>query len=304
MPPVSLNGYSWHDLPRPTEEQLRTLQEQYGFHDLDIEDCLSEHERPKIEEYDDYFFLVFHLPCEPEQSGRIMKEEVNIFIGADFLMTIHDGRMNIFEELKKQIETGLSEEDREFMDQGPSFLLYEIMSRLFNQGFPIVDKISRELRTIEVKLFEHEEETDVLRDILTLKRNIIAMRAILLPQRSLIALLEHRNKKFISEELVMYFDNILDAIERQWSLLDTAKEMSEALQETHESWLSHKTNSIIRVLTVINVVALPPLIITGFYGMNVPLPWQDSPIAAFSILGFMLLICIGGLWYSYKKKWL
>jgi magnesium transporter len=304
MTSVSLNGFTWHDLVRPKEEDLRVLQESYGFHDLDIDDCLSEHERPKIEEYDNYFFLVFHIPCVLKQSGRILKEEVNIFIGTDFFVTIHDGRFGIFDQLREQLAQGLTEEQQEFPDQGPSFLLYEVMSRLFNEGFPIVDNISKELRSIELQLFEHEEETDVLRDILALKRNIIAMRSILLPQRSLIALLEHRNQKFIAPDLAIYFDNILDAIERQWALLDTAKEMSEALQETHESWLSHKTNSIIRALTVINVLALPPLIITSMYGMNIPLPFADSGYAYIAILGFMLFVGVFGIWYSHKKKWL
>ncbi len=303
MSPVQFPAYAWHHFPRAGEEQLRELQRAYGFHDLDIEDCLSEHERPKIEEYEHYLFLVFHLPFLHKATGRIVKEEVHIFLGRTFLITLHEGRIPVFEALQAELRDE-SSKAFSFFSQGPSFLLYELMSRLFDSGFPIVDTITRQLRTIELQLFENEEEADVLRDILTLKRNVITMRSILLPQRSLVALLEHKHKQFIDEDLDIYFDNILDAIERQWALLDTAKEMGEALQDTHESWLSHKTNTIIRILTVINAFSLPLVIVTSFYGMNVPLPFMHSPWAAVGILGVLLGLSLLSLWYSWWKRWL
>jgi magnesium transporter len=137
-----------------------------------------------------------------------------------------------------------------------------------------------------------------------LKRNIITMRSILQPQRTLIATLEHKNKKFVSEELALYFDDILDAIERQWALLDTAKEMIDALQSTHESWLSHKTNGVVKVLTIFSVLMLPLTFITSLYGMNVNLPLDES-MHAFTIIVCCLLIVVAGmLLYFKRKKWL
>lgn len=303
MSPVTFPAYAWYDFPRASEAQLLELQKTYGFHDLDIEDCLSEHERPKVEEYENYLFLVFHIPFLLKGTGRIVKEEVNIFLGRDYVLTIHDGRIPVFETFKAELADKAGKEFA-FFSEGPSFLLYELMSRLFESGFPIVDGITRELRTIELQLFENEEEGDMLRDILTLKRNIITMRSILLPQRSLVAMLEHKHRQFIDEDLDIYFDNILDAIERQWAMLDTAKEMGEALQDTHESWLSHKTNTIIRILTVINAFSLPLVIVTSFYGMNVPLPFAGSPFAAAGIFGLLILLSVGSLVFCWWKKWL
>lgn len=303
MRSLTHKSVTWHDDPAPTEQVLEQLQTQYGFHELDIEDCLSEHERPKVEEYESYLFLVFHIPYRARKTGRIIKEEVNIFMGQDFFVTLHRGKIPILDRLWSDLEE--SEKLREeYLQHGTGFFLYELMRHFFEDVFPLVDSIRKELRRMEEVLFESDEEVDLLRDIMNVKRNIIAMRSILLPQRTLIATLEHKNKKFVPDELALYFDDILDAIERQWALLDTAKEMIDALQDTHESWLSHKTNAVIQVLTVFSVVMLPLTFITGLYGMNVALPLGDHPMAFFMVAGTMVALLSSMLWYFYRKHWL
>lgn len=294
---------TWHDDPAPTEQVLESLQKKYGFHELDIEDCLSEHERPKVEEYETYLFLVFHIPYRARKTGRIIKEEVNIFMGQDFFVTLHRGKIPILDRLWNDLEESESLKE-EYLQHGTGFFLYELMRHFFEDVFPLVDSIRKELRRMEEVLFESDEEVDLLRDIMNVKRNIISMRSILLPQRTLIATLEHKNKKFVPDELALYFDDILDAIERQWALLDTAKEMIDALQDTHESWLSHKTNAVIQVLTVFSVVMLPLTFITGLYGMNVALPMGHHPMAFFMVAGVMVALLTSMLWYFYRKHWL
>lgn len=296
-------GVTWHDDPAPSEQVLLELQEKYGFHELDIEDCLSEHERPKVEEYDTYLFLVFHIPYRARKTGRIIKEEVNIFMGQDFFVTLHRGKIPILDRLWRDLEN--SEEMRqEYLQHGTGFFLYELMRHFFEDVFPLVDSIRKELRRMEEVLFENDEEVDLLKDIMTVKRNIISMRSILLPQRTLTATLEHKNKKFVPEELGLYFDDILDAIERQWALLDTAKEMIDALQDTHESYLTHKTNAVIQLLTIFSVTMLPLTFITGLYGMNVDLPFAGSPNAFFIVLGIMGVIFTTMLMVFARKHWL
>ncbi len=300
---LTYKGVSWHDDSAPTEQVLKKLQEMYGFHDLDVEDCLSEHERPKVEEYDNYLFLVFHIPYRAKKSGRIIKEEVNIFLGQNFFVTLHRGRIPILDRLWSDLEN--SEDLREeYLQHGTGFFLYELMRHFFEDVFPLVDSIRKELNRMEEILFETDEEVDLLKDIMNVKRNIIAMRSILLPQRTLIATLEHKNKKFVPDELALYFDDILDAIERQWALLDTAKEMIDALQDTHESWLSHKTNAVIQVLTIFSVTMLPLTFLTGLYGMNVGLPFGAHPNAFFIVVGMMGGILVAMLTYFAKKHWL
>ncbi len=303
MRSLTYNEITWRDDSSPSEKDLLDLQKQYNFHELDIEDCLSVHERPKVEEYDEYLFLVFHIPYLHKKTGRISKEEVNIFLGQNFIATLHKGNLPIIDRLWDEVKPS-EETKKEFLQHGTGFLLYELMHRFFDDVFPLVDTITKQLRAIEDRLFESEEQVDLLREIMTLKRNIITMRSILLPQRTLVATLEHKNKKFVSEELALYFDDILDDIERQWSLLDTAKEISDALQDTHESWLSHKTNAVVKLLTIFSVTMLPLTVITGLYGMNVALPYQQTAQAFTGILIAMLSILVVMLGYFAKKHWL
>jgi magnesium transporter len=303
MRSLVFKGITWYDDPSPSEKDLRTIQKQFGFHDLDIDDCLSEHERPKVEDYDSYLFLVFHIPYMSKHTDRIGKEEVNIFLGPDFIVTLHEGRIALLDELWKKLEE--SEEVRKtYLDPGTGYFLYELMNQLFDGLFPVVDTITKEIRRIEGVLFENEEQVDLLKDIMSLKRNIITMRSILLPQRTLIATLEHKNRKFISEDLALYFDDILDAIERQWSLLDTAKEMIDALQETHEAWLQHKTNAIVRVLTIFSVTMLPLTFLASLYGMNVVLPYQEHPQVFGGVVILMISMVVLMVGYFARKGWL
>ncbi len=303
MPSIAFSDFTWHDYTSPQYDDLVALQKKYNFHELDIEDCLSEHERPKIDEYEEYLFLVFHIPYTDEKTGRTLKEEVNIFLGHKFLVTIHDGNVapliNLWGELKK------SDEKRgELSQHGTGFFLYKLMNELFDFGFPQIEAIFRELRRIEGRLFEAEDEGKLLKLVMLLKRNIITMRSIILPQRTVVAALEHKNKKFVPAALEIYFDDILDAIERQWSLLETAKEIGEALQDTHESWIGHRTNAIIRVLTIFSVTMMPLTFITGLYGMNVSLPFAENPFTFLGILAGMMLLAAAFIAYFAWKKWL
>ncbi|MBI3336523.1 magnesium transporter CorA family protein [Candidatus Peregrinibacteria bacterium] len=298
---VTYKEITWHDDPDPQEKPLRVLQEQYGFHELDIEDVLSMHERPKIEEYPDYLFLVFHVPYL--KSGRILKEEVNVFLGSSYVASFHQGKIAALDRLWHSLNESETAR-KEYMERGTGFLLYEIMYVLFQEGFSMLDEITTHLRRIETALFESEDQVDLLRDILTLHRNIITMRSVLFPQRTLIALLEHKNKKFIPDELELYFDDILDAIERQWSFLETSKEMSEVLEQTHKTWLAHRTNAVMRILTVFSVTLLPLNVVTGIYGMNVGLPLQEHPSMFFLLSTVLCLMMGGSLWYFWRKRWL
>ena len=302
LPAFTANGFTWIHAVNPDEQELRALQQQYGFHDLDIEDCLSENERPKIEEYPSYLFCVLHLPVKT--GNRILKEEVNIFVGSSFIVTITEGKADTITKLWKELHAQGAQSE-EYTGRGTGFYLYLQLDRLFDAGFPLIDGMMRELRRIEVELFEKEEgKINILRDILTLKRNIITMRSIIFPQRAVIALLQHKREEFIQADLAMYFDDVSDAIERQWTLLDTAREMSDALQETHESWLGHRTNSVIRVLTIFSVTMVPLTFMTGLYGMNVHLPFQEDPYAFGVLVVLMIAVMSGLMGYFVYRKWL
>jgi magnesium transporter len=303
MESLSHQSLTWYNLVRPTQAELQGLQQQYGFHELDIEDCLSEHERPKIDEYDDYIFIVLHIPYLVPEGKRVLKEEVNIFLGSNYVITLHDGNLDVLNTFWRRIADS-PEMRKEALGEGTGLFLYELVSRLFDSFFPLIDGINKQLRMLEGILFEEEGEEKVLRLILELKRSIISMRRILLPQRTIVAGLEHKSKKFVPEELDVYFDDVQDAIERQWSMLETVKEVIEALQDSHEAWVRNRTNRTMQVLTVFSMTMLPLTVITGLFGMNVPIPHGSDPWAflgiSFILLGFLVATFVYSLW----KRWL
>ena len=167
------------------------------------------------------------------------------------------------------------EEDEALREQlfskGSGRLLYEVLDDLFDYCFPILDKIGHKLDSIEDDMFEGRSE-EVVRDISNVKQEIISYRKIIKPERSTLRLLERHVERFLPEELELYFDDIVDAAERIWDLLDNYKEVVEALEDTNESVISHRQNDVLRILTVFSVVLLPLTLITGIFGMNVELP--------------------------------
>ncbi len=199
------------------------------------------------------------------------------------------------------------EEDAALRDQmfskGSGYLLYHILDDLFDYCFPILDKIGHKLDSLEDALFEQRAE-DVVRDISNVKQEIISYRKIIKPERATVRLLERHVERFLPEELELYFDDIVDAVERLWDLLDNYKEVIEGLESTNESVISHRQNDILRILTVFSVVLLPLTLITGIFGMNVTFPGFESQEAWWAIVGAMVAVLAGLLGFFRYKRWL
>lgn len=294
--------FTWVSINNPTEAEIDKLRRTHKFHHLDLEDCLSEIQRPKIDDYDDYLFIVLHVPVKGRRK-QIQTEEINIFIGQNFVITLHENNPNIkkvFERAKnsKQVKD-------EYMSKGTGYFLYMIIDDLFESGFPIMDDLSKQVNELEVDVFDQDYSRDRLRDILILKKDIINFRRIIMPQRAIIAQLEHKNKKFLPENLDVYFDDIVDKIEKMWNNLENLQELTASLQETNESIISHNTNNVIKILTIFSVVMLPLTFITGFYGMNVKgLPFAETGSSLLVITGVIVTVVVFMLSYFRYKKWI
>lgn len=287
---VTHKSFTWVHIPEPTQADLQYLARKYHFHSLDLEDCLSEHERPKVEQYDNYLFVLVHFPLFNKRTKHVDSDELNFFVGKDFLVTVNgaslDNVSEVFQRCKK------SQRVREmYMEQGSGHLLYEIISMLFDDAFPLVDRINADVRQIESALFEKGQSArDLLYEIMILKRQIINLRRIILPHRSVMLVLEDKAKYFISEQLEVYFDDIVDKIEKLWGNLEATKEFIESLQDTNESIISHATNNTIKILTLISVILMPLTFLASLYGMNVQLPFQDEEVFFVSLVIVMAII--------------
>lgn len=299
---IQFGETEWVNVKDVDKETMEKIGTSYRFHHLDIEDCLSETQRAKIDEYERYLFIVLHLPTETPK-GRIVQGEINIFIGQNYLITISDSNKalcEIFDNCKrrKNLRT-------KFMEKGAGYLLYKIVDDLFADCFPFIDQLSKSINVMEKAAFDIKDQKDMLEDILALKKDIINFRRIIVPQRALIAQLEHKNKKFLPENLEVYFDDVVDKIEKIWSNLENLKELVESLQDTNESLISHNTNNAMKVLTIFSVIMLPLTVITGAYGMNLnTLPFAGHPMSFMIVMGMMGIVIISMLIFFKHKRWL
>jgi magnesium transporter len=299
---VEHDGLRWINVERPTSVDRAWLEEHFDFHPLDYEDVQSRNQRPKIDEYDDYLFIVLHFPVFDKAVGRLNAAELDIFIGPDFLITLPNSPLPPVEYLFERCRS--SDEVREAMlSKGSGYLLYKIVDDSFDYCFPMLRKIGNKLERLEEDIFEGRAE-EVVRDLSNSKQEIINFRKVIRPQRAVLRDLERTKQRYLAEDLEVYFDDIVDASERIWDMLENFKEVVEALEDTNESVLSHRVNEVLRVLTAFSVVILPLTLIASIWGMNVGVPGEGDSGAFWLIIGGMLVLLGGMIGYFRKRGWL
>jgi len=302
------DGLTWIHLQAPTQDEAQTLASRFGWHPLDVEDVMSRRQRPKVDVYTDegesYLFAVLHFPVYDKAIGRLNAGELDVFLGADYLVTLPTVELRPVSRLFARCEA--SEELRHnLFSRGSGRLLYEVLDDLYDYCFPILDKIAFKLRQIDEEIDEVTPRArERVRDIHKVKQEIISYRKIVRPQRPTLRQLERGVERFLPEELELYFDDIVDASERIWDLLDNYKEVVEALEDTNESLISHQQNDILYVLTIFSVVMLPLTVITGFFGQNVHFPGFDTTNGFWATIVAMAIVVFGMLGFFRYKRWL
>ncbi len=301
---IDAAGLRWVNIEWPGAQERTWLEEHFEFHALDLEDVLSRNQRPKIDVYDDYLFIVLHLPVFDSAVGRLGTGELDLFVGPDYMVTIPNQPLQPVEYLFERCRA--KEELREqLFSRGSGYLLYRLVDDSFDYCFPMLRKIGNKLDALEDDIFEERAE-EVVRDISNVKQEIINFRKVIRPQRPVLRDLEKVKQRYLANDidLEIYFDDIVDSHERIWDMLENYKEVAEALEETNESVISHRLNDILRVLTSISVVVLPLTLIASIWGMNVRVPGQDNLTDFFVILGAMALILVGMVFYFRRRGWL
>ena len=303
-------GITWVHLLAPTDGEAQLLASRFGWHPLDVEDVLSRRQRPKVDVYTGdengeggYLFTVLHFPVYDAAVGRLNAGELDAFIGPGYIVTLPAVELRPVSLLFRRAEE--NEEYREqLLSRGSGRLLYEVLDDLYDYCFPILDKIGFKLEQIDESIGEDERARELVTDIHKVKQEIISYRKIIKPQRPTLRQLERQIERLMPEELELYFDDIVDASERIWDLLDNYKEVVEALEDTNESLISHQQNDILYVLTIFSVVMLPLTFLTGFFGMNVHFPGFNTWGAFWGSVGLMALAIGGMLAFFRWKRWL
>jgi magnesium transporter len=296
----------WINIERPTAADGDWLQKEFGFHPLDLEDVFSRNQRPKLDAYDDYLFLVMQFPVYEKTRKRLISVELDLFIGPDFLVTLPSQELPPVEALFERF--GEREDLRETtFSKGSGYLLYEIVDRCVDASFPMLRKMGLKLEQLEDDIFEQQRSSEIVRDINELKQEIISFRRIVRPQRAVLGDLEKTKQRYLAEEMEIYFDDISDAAERIWDILENYKEVIDSLESTNESVLSHQVNDVLRLLTALSVILLPATLIASIWGMNVGLPVvgeASQPLNFWLLALLMLLTIVTALLYFRRKGWL
>ena len=297
-------GLTWLNIESPKGVDAQWLAANYDFHELDMEDVLSRRQqRSKIDEYPDYLFIVLHFPRYDRQTKRLQAAELDVFLAEDLLITLPKDPLKPLSALWAQCE-GREEDRARHMSKGAGYLLYEIVDRMYDYCFPILNKISHKLDQIEDEIFEGKSEA-VVGEISNATQEIINYRKIIKPQRPTLRGLERATQRYAPEDLEIYFDDIVDKNERIWDELENSKEVVEALESTNESFIRSRQNELIRVLTLLSAILLPLTLVTGFYGMNTRgLAGAGHWWGSLMVLGIMAAIGGGMAWFFHRKRWL
>jgi magnesium transporter len=299
---IEAEGLRWINIERPRQVERAWLEERFDFHPLDYEDVFSRNQRPKVDEYDGYLFVVLHFPVYDKRVNRLNAAELDIFVGPDFLITLPNEGLQPLQYLYERCRT--NEDVREdLFSKGAGYLLYKVVDACVDASFPMLRKMGLKLERLEESIFGEEANREIVRDLSNAKQEIINFRKIVRPMRAALRDLD-RTRRYVNEELEVYFDDIVDASERIWDMLENDKEVVEALEATNESVLSHRLNDVLRFLTAFSVLFLPLTLIASIWGMNVKVPGEQSIGAFWIIIGVMVAVLAGLLTVFKRRGWL
>ncbi len=303
MQAVELRDLTWINIVQPTQRDIQFLNMNFHFHPLDLDDCLSRNQRPKLDEYEDYIFTVMHFPYFDKTTRRLGALELDSFVGRNFLITVQDTMLKPVERILTACRESDAERDK-YMGRGTYYLFYLIVDALVDYCYPILDKIITNINNIEQLIFQSRGRHTV-REISIVRRNLINFLRVIRPQSIVIHQLENKEWDFLKGDLEVYWGDIADHTATIYGHLEDQREVLEGLSSMNETLTSYRTNDIMKVLTLFSVIMLPLSVISGIYGMNLEfLPLANTSYSFFVVIGLMLVIAGGMLGYFKYKDWL
>jgi magnesium transporter len=241
----------------------------FSFHELNIEDCLSKIQIPKVDIYDDHIFVILNFPTIDKDKGLFRSTQLSIFAGQDYLVTVQQGNLKPLNEAFQICKVDQNYRES-FMGNSSGYLLHRIIDLLVDDLLHMLMKIEGNLDDIEDVVFD--EKTAVAREISLLRREITTLRRLVLPLKRTILELSREVQRFSEEDLGPYFDDVRDHIDKVIEVLDEAKETIEIFKDTDFMLSTEKSNKILAILTILFTLSIPASVVAAFYGMNVNLP--------------------------------
>jgi magnesium transporter len=288
---ITNENLSWINIKKPTREKVMKLSS-FPFHELNLEDCLSKIQIPKLDSYDDHVFVILNFPSIDREKGLPHSTQLSIFAGYDYLVTVQQGGLQPLTEAFELCKID-SKYRESFMGNSAGYLMHSIIDLLVYDLLHILMKIQGNLDDIEDVVFD--EQSAVAKEISLLRREITTLRRLVFPMKRTILELSKEIQRLSEEDLTPYFDDVRDHIDKVIEVLDESKETIEIFKDTDFMLSTEKSNKILAILTILFTLSIPASIVAAFYGMNVNLPGgieTGQPTFLGEYTSFIILILI------------
>lgn len=281
----------WYEVEDPNSPQLDALAKRFGLHELQVEDCRHRPQRSKYEEHASYLFCVIK---RIHTGDGLFFEDVDLFIGRDFVITVTNGHLPLMDTIHRRLaEDGTTRLDK---------LVYFIVDSLVDEYIPVIDLVAEETSDLEDAVLQ-DPGPDKLHTIFGLKRKLVEFRRIAGGMREVVNGLMRREKGILGDDLDPYFRDVYDHLVRITELIESYRDLLTGSLDIYLSAVANRTNQVMKMLTIWGTIALPMVVITGFFGMNLNIPWHGSPYGAVYASLLMAACGIGVLGYFKLKRW-
>jgi magnesium transporter len=287
-----LPGIPWFDLADTASPDLDELAGRFHLHDLQIEDCRHGSQRAKVDEYGSYVFAVLKHVVHREQKLKF--DDFDVFLGSNFLITVHQGDCPFLAKVCQHMRQNRFDRlDRVF---------YLITDLIVDEYLALLDKSAEDIARVESQVL-HRPEPPVLHEIFRLKRRLIEFRRSAAGMRDAVNAVIRREGGLVGDDLDPYFRDVYDHLVRTVDLVEAHRDLLTGSLDIYLSAVANRTNEVMKVLTIYGTLAVPLVVITGFFGMNLQLPWNNSAHGAWYVGGLMLLSMVLVLAYFKWKRW-
>lgn len=298
---LRIKWITWIDAVNLPPEEIEEVLESFNFHELDVEAVLEANQRARIDSYDSYMFLTLHFPKYNASRKIYELNEFHIFLWKNFIITLRDFHGKHLDEIYEKYEQKWDDDEYD-IDVSSGLILYELIQEMLEKMFRVTLNVKRDISSLERQVFE-KSSAPLVRNILIKKRNIIVLKHMFRPQMAVLIQLEDHMKRLFDDTIEAYFEDLEDKMQKIITDISVLEEQIESVEDAFKSMIDIQTNSIIKFLTIFSAFMLPLTLITSFYGMNITLPYQDSPYIVYAAM----CISVAALWaaflyFSKKRK--
>ncbi len=288
----------WLDISDPQSKDFELAAKELNLHPLAVEDAQQRHERPKIDQYDDHYFIVFDA-LQESSPGVVREIEISIFMLQNAIVTVHEGEFTARAAVERRFREGKL--------QTTGLLLHALLDTMVDQYFPIIDSLGDRVELLETMVVggeTHDYDTSI-RELFELKRDLLRIRHLIAPERDVLAVLVRGDIRELREiGRRVYFQDVYDHITRVIDEIDTFRELTSNVIDAHLASVSNRLNEVVKVLTSVATVLLVLTVVTGFFGQNWKfIPYDSEPLFVASLI-FMVAVAAGTALYFRRKGWL